>query len=211
MAAQMYRDLLSILLKSKNFLVSKEDDDIAFINAWLNKKSFQSNEKNGKKENVSGNADAVSACVKCEGAANKKLGIGSGKNGLFVILNTPYEIDNIEKESLKQESTEILKKIVKAINKEIEDCYITNLIKCDSNDITRPGVMFKNCEPLLRLEISKINPKIILVMGDDRPLVKAKNEFNSSAWFRIDHPMTLAQNPNLKKAAWDTLQKIMTL
>ena len=102
----------------------------------------------------------------------------------------------------------LLRKMMEAIEIELEKCYITNLIKCEVKDsLTRPGLMFKNCEPILKKEIYKFKPKTIIVMVDDTPIKKIINENIKINYYNMDHPVTLIKTPKLKRTAWEVLQK----
>jgi hypothetical protein len=45
-------------------------------------------------------------------------------------------------------------------------------------------------------------------MGDDIPIRKIIIENKNISWHKIDHPLTLIKNPDLKRSAWTELQKI---
>ena len=54
----------------------------------------------------------------------------------------------------------------------------------------------------------EFKPYIIIVMGDDIPIKKMINENKNINWYKIEHPLSLLKNPELKKSAWIVLQKI---
>lgn len=154
--------------------------------------------------------DLIQNCHKCDNIKEKKIGIGSGKNGIMIILSAPKMISEMEKKLFKQDSADLLKKIIKSINVDFESCYITNLIKCETDDaLSKPSVMFRNCSEITKRELSLFKPGIVLVMGDIIPLRKIINESADIVWFNVDHPFMLLKNPELKKLSWETLKLMM--
>ena len=194
-------------------ILYRNDEELSFLKNW----------NPGKTAAIIESADAlepkddslqiiVKHCVKCGNVENKKAGVGTCENGIMIILNTPANISRIEREKLKDNSKDLLVKMLGAINVDFKQCYITNLIKCEAeNSFKMPGLMLKNCEPILLREIKEYNPRIIIVMGDDIPIKKLLNEHKNISWHKIEHPVSLLKNPELKKPAWAILQKIQKI
>lgn len=204
----------SLLLKSMETgftqLLYRGEDELAFLTDWLNKKNETvETEKPAADTSIRG---VIGKCAKCSDIKNKKFGFGTGENGIMIILNMPLNISTVERDKLKDASKELLKKMMAAINIELGKCYITNLIKCDTeNSLNRPGLMLKNCEPILHREIQEINPRIVIVMGDDIAIKSLIKGNSGRSWHTIEHPITLIKNPKLKQSAWTILQKISNL
>ncbi|MFH0977024.1 MAG: uracil-DNA glycosylase family protein [Spirochaetota bacterium] len=210
----IYTDLVSYIASHAErgtFLPYRGEEELAFLTDWI---SAANNEKAEMPQapSVDSLSEMLRKCVKCGKVENKKAGFGTGENSTMILLNTPAGISITERDKLKDESKELLRKMMAAIHVDIAKCYITNLIKCDSdNSFNRPGVMLKNCEPILLREIAEYKPNIIIVLGDDMPVRKMINENKSISWHKIDHPLNLIKKPELKKSAWTTLQKIETI
>lgn len=149
----------------------------------------------------------ISECEKCGASREKKNGIGSGSNGVMVILHAPALIGRSEMQFYKKESTEILKRIITmGLGLEFKECYITNMIKCETDNLfIRPSQMAENCIGIIEKEISVLKPKLVIVMGDILPIRKIVNN-SLILWFTIDHPISMAKTPDLKRKAWNTLK-----
>jgi len=146
-------------------------------------------------------------CGKCGNVRDRKKPVGSGENGVVIILNLPSMVSGMERRKYREEATDLMKKMMAAIDIDIQKCYITSLIKCDPAEPTMsPGGMFKNCEPILEREIAHLAPRVVIVMGDMRPLKRIRDRHAAVSWFAVDHPIALINNPDLKRGAWNTLK-----
>lgn len=207
----VYRELslyINAMNAKRRLLLFKGEDESIFLKEWINgKKASDIGERAFVDETI---REMTKNCTKCKNVHDKKLGHGSGDNGIMIILNISKSISNVERRIQDSESTDLLKRMIKAIDIDIDNCYTTNLIKCESRDsLMRPSLMFKNCNHILRREIQEVNPKVVIVMGDDNPLKKMVNEYNTISWHQIEHPLTLLKKPELKKSAWETLKAVM--
>ena len=127
----------------------------------------------------------------------------------MVILNAPVMMNRIEITLYKSESGGLLRKMIKAIGFELEDCYTTNLIKCESDDaLTKPSDMIKNCTLILEKELAFYKPEIVIVMGEILPLQGIVKTSSGITWFNTEHPVALIKNPGLKRSAWETLKEV---
>jgi len=146
-------------------------------------------------------------CNKCPDIISKRSPFGSGSNMVMIILNIPRMINREEIIKLKSQSDELLKKMMTAINLELNECYVTSLVKCETNSVlNKPSDMVKNCLYILEKEIDMLKPNLAIVMGDILPLQKIVNSNKGIAWFNIEHPVSLIKNPELKRSAWTTLK-----
>ncbi len=154
--------------------------------------------------------DLIDRCQKCRDPIEKKHPFGSGRNRVMVILNAPRLLTKEEKTRYKDGSISLLKKIISAIELKYIDCYITNLIKCETDDpLLMPSQMADECRDILLKEIAFMKPEIVIVMGEILPIRKIINNFRNIAWYNIHHPITMLKNPDLKKPAWNTLKLVM--
>ena len=150
-----------------------------------------------------------SKCNKCPDIVSKKSPFGSGSNKVMIILNMPRLINREEITKLKAESDELLRKMISAIKLDLKECYITNIIKCETGSIlNKPSDMLKNCLHILESEIDFIKPNLVIVMGDILSLQKIVNSRKEITWFNIEHPISLIKNPELKRSAWATLKLV---
>ncbi len=206
----LYRELISHIHTmdlNNRLLIFRNSDELSFLNAWMDKQpDVLDRDKN--KNNFTFD-EQLQNCDKCRNVSNKKPGFGTGKNGILIVLNRPKIFSGSDKDQLKTSSINLLKKMINAIEVSLEECYTTNLIKCESSDtLNRPSIMYNNCENLFVRELKEKSPSIIIVMGNDLPLKKLKNENKDIAWYSIEHPVSLIKTPALKRNAWETLKKI---
>jgi uracil-DNA glycosylase len=202
---------LSGALSKGQIITHRSDDELSYLRQWLTT-GFR--EQSAPAEPMAHEVDQlkvreiIQKCVRCTGAGEKKLPFGSGSNGIMIVLNLPDKISTVDMRQYKAEANELMKKMMSAIGVSIEECYITSLIKCAGQTFARPSEMFQECIDLLRAEIAEVQPSMIIVMGAFAPLMRESRERASIRWFNTDHPVTLIKNPDLKRAAWSTLQLI---
>ncbi len=103
-----------------------------------------------------------------------------------------------------------------------EDVYIANIVKCRPPQNRAPSSdEMAMCLPFLREQIAIIDPQIIVCLGSvavqgllqtDEKISKLRGKFQY--WDHIKvmptfHPAFLLRNPNMKKAVWEDMQKVM--
>lgn len=175
------------------------------LTAWLVQSPLQQNTPVQETRDLS---DKIAECNLCGKGLGKKSGYGSGQSGVMVILNAPRLISPEEKRMLKTEAVDMMKRMLGAIELEAEQCYITNIIKCDPDVDARPSAMYKNCAAFLREEFNALQPHTVIVMGQIIPLKTLIDSAKGVKWFNIEHPVTILKNPELKKGAWNTLKEV---
>lgn len=151
----------------------------------------------------------LSECKACPEIIERKAPFGSGANKVMIILNAPKMANRIEMSIHRSESIELLKKMVTAIGLEMKECYVTNLIKCETGSaLIKPSDMVKNCTKVLEREIEIIKPELVLVMGDILALQGIVNSSKAITWFNTEHTISLIKNPELKRPTWETLKLV---
>ncbi|MGB4269256.1 MAG: uracil-DNA glycosylase family protein [Spirochaetota bacterium] len=150
---------------------------------------------------------AVAQCTKCKTTVKNAIHGGDASSGIMIILNPPSMLTSVEKKVYQSDVETMLDRMMKAIGIHVKACYITHMIKCESQQ-ELPGTMFSHCQNLLKKEIELVKPQIIIVMGEMRPLQKIVKNSSGIQWFNIEHPITLLKNPELKKTAWNTLKLV---
>lgn len=149
-------------------------------------------------------------CDLCPSATGRKKSAGNGANGVMILLNAPALLQRREMDLFRRESADLLKNMITATGLKLEECYLTNLIKCDSCDpVVRPSDMLANCLNVFRQELEKVKPGIVIVMGDIKGIQRIVNESEGIHWYTIHHPVTIVKNPELKRPAWNTLQLVI--
>ncbi len=202
------KNSLSSILKNKSWpgapVLYKTAEERVFLHGWINNNVTVSDEVSS--ETI---VSLIQKCDKCSKVKEKKKGFGTGANRIMVILNAPVMMNRIEITLYKNESGGLLRKMINAIGFELEDCYTTNLIKCESDDVlTKPSDMIKNCTSILEKELAFYNPEIVIVMGEILPLQNIIKKSSGITWFNTEHPVALIKNPGLKRPAWETLKEV---
>lgn len=185
-------------------LVYKGDDELNFIKNLLNNKTDHLDKPviHDTSKNL-----FPDECTLCPDITERKRPFGSGINHVMIILNSPRMANKLELSINRSESIDLLKKMVNAIGLEVKDCYVTNLIKCESaSALIKPSDMVKNCISVLQKEIEIVKPKLAMVMGDILPLQLVVNSSRGITWFNTEHPISLLKNNELKRPAWETLK-----
>ncbi len=193
-------DLYNDPFFGKNLLLWKGEEEYAAFKEWL-----------GRKEPVpvlsSSIEDAIRNCNRCPDIRDRKVGYGTGENGVMIVLNAPRYLTPSRRELYRNESVELLKKMVSAINLDIRHCYVTNLVKCETGEVAfKPSEMVANCQPILLRELEELSPGVVLVLGEIMPLQTIIHESTGIEWFNVEHPITLINNPEHKRQAWETLK-----
>lgn len=210
------KDRLLCILKngmvSSGLIVCRNNDERIYLKRYLSRDGRVSN---GEPE-LPVKPGKTAECSLCRGIVDRKKPFGSGINGVMVLLNAPALTSKMEIDFYRAESADLLKKMLGSIGLVFSECYITNLIKCDTADpLIKPSEMVKNCLPVLKSEIETVKPKIIIVMGEIVPLQPVVNTTRGISWFNTEHSISLLKNPDLKRPAWETLKlvksKIMEL
>lgn len=205
------RELLACLRGAKSkrgLLLYRGEEELAFLLEWA-----------GREPAAAGTAclerdpsipELIRECGRCGEVEEKKFGFGTGANRVMVLLHPPKMITRIEKKFYKTESVDLLKKMIGAMGLAFESCYVTSLIKCETSDsFSKPSLMYRNCEEILKKEIACMKPRVVLVMGDIIPLKKIISDHGEVSWFNVEHPITLIKNPELKRSVWNTLKLAM--
>ena len=158
----------------------------------------------------------VASCQLCElsqARTQSNFGVGNQTASLMIIADETNE-----------QSGKLLTSMLKAMGYERSDVYISNIIKCgtdENTDISESQVEL--CEPYLLRQISLVQPKLILALGNASAhrLLKTKSTMNrlrgqlhyvegiNAPVLVSYHPTYLLAAPNEKRKAWEDLQLAM--
>jgi uracil-DNA glycosylase family 4 len=199
--------LINILKEKRmmrNILLYRGDDELNFLINSI--KPISVSDKIVNIQDITADT-LISECNSCPEIIERKAPYGSGTNKVMIILNSPRMANRIEISIHRAESVDLLKKMVSAIGLAMKDCYVTNLIKCETGNVLfKPSDMVKNCIKVLQKEIEILKPEIAIVMGDILPLQGIINSSTGITWFNTEHTISLIKNPELKRPAWETLK-----
>lgn len=188
----------------RSLVFYRSDMEIEALRGWLSP-SGGTLETSSAPSTIDEVTAIIRGCVKCNDVREKKYGYGSGSNGVMIILNAPQMIKQPEKERLKKDSIDMMKRMMKAIGVDFAQCYTTNLYKCESGTM-KPSDLYTQCAVIIKQEVEILNPRTVIVMGEIIPLKKIMDAAQHIRWFSIPHPIVLLRNPDMKSAAWNTLQ-----
>ncbi len=173
----------------------------------------------------------IQSCTQCVLHETRKQTIaGRGKQSaelMFVVLSANKD-DEKNGIICSGEAGDLLSKMLSAININIDDVYLTSLLKCSVpvNHTISPDEI-QSCNIHLKQQIKLIQPKLIIVLGETamRCLLqkelsiddgRAMNEALSQQLVSVPlffsySPEELLQQPANKRKAWTDLQQLQKI
>jgi uracil-DNA glycosylase family 4 len=169
--------------------------------------------------------DHIGDCTRCrlhQGRTHLVFGVGNPKAQLMFVGEAPGADEDASGVPFVGRAGQLLTKMIEAMGLTRSDIYIANIIKCrpPGNRPPEPDEILE-CIPFLKQQIETINPKVIVGLGKfaaqtllqtEIPITKLRGEFHdygSAKLMPTYHPAYLLRNPNMKKAVWEDLQKVM--
>ena len=123
-----------------------------------------------KKEDMKNITTAVYKCKKCDlyKTRNKPVvGEGSIDSNIFFIGEAPGRNEDISGKPFVGKAGKIFDDLLKSIKMKRNDVYITNILKCRSQNNRNPiKAEIKACTKYLTDQINIIKPKIIVTLGN---------------------------------------------
>ncbi len=165
-------------------------------------------------------------CVRCKlHKARKTIVFGEGNpNAALVFVGEgPGSEEDRQGRPFVGEAGELLTKIIEnGMQVGRESVYICNVVKCRPPDNRNPEPdEIAACGPFLVKQLSSINPKVIVTLGNvpTQTLLKTKEGITRlrGRWQTYEgiplmptfHPAYLLRNPSDKKLVWEDIQKVM--
>ena len=167
-----------------------------------------------------------SSCQKCPLHETRKhfvYGDGNPHADIMIIGEGPGAKEDLSGKVFVGPAGELLTKMLKAINIDRTDIYITNIVKCRPPHNRDPFPAEKEaCIPYLLEQIDIIKPKALILLGkvaansllpnqDKTTLNSYRNKeyyFHDIRTFVTYHPSALLHNASYKLPAWHDLQYI---
>lgn len=160
-------------------------------------------------------------CVLCRGRTTVVIGSGPRESGLMVVGEAPGENEDRQGLPFVGRAGELLTKMLKAIEIDRDDVYITNVIKCrpPQNRAPFPDEI-SACVRYLDWQIRRVKPEVILAMGNYavKTLTGTKQgitkihgqvfEYLNIPVITTFHPAALLRNEEYKRPAWEDLKKL---
>ena len=189
-----------------------------FVDAQSNKSPMQNT------GNLERFRSSICQCQKCplgSTRTNFVFGIGNPHSDIVFVGEAPGEKEDLIGEPFVGRAGKLLDKILAAIDLTREDIYICNVLKCrpPNNRDPLPSEV-ELCEPYLKIQLSYINPKLIVALGrvsactilkTNESLKNLRNQifqYEGVDLLVTYHPAALLRNPHFKKPAWEDFQLI---
>ena len=189
---------------------------------YLNKTTSRHKTKGIKDlENDNGELDKflIRDCKICSSLpSNENIvhGYGNKKPEIFIIIESPSEIDILNKKLLSGPPGKLMDKILIAINRtRKKSTYITSLIKYKhKNNLNPLSTEVSSCKEHLEQQIQILKPKMILILGNVLPKFLLKEEkkidelrgmmhiFKNIPTYVTYHPTSLLKHEKLKLLVW---------
>ncbi len=166
----------------------------------------------------------IKECSRCQLHENRRIlvpGSGPAEARLLIIEDHPTAAEEASGLPFAGEAGELLDKMLKAINLDRSQIYLTSIVKCRPPKDQEPNPeAIRTCLNFLARQIAAVNPVIICTMG---PLAARILTGNNQSLFRFRgklhdfhgiplipsfHPGFLLKNPEMKKGSWADLQLI---
>jgi len=213
-------------------LIDTVEPDFVFNNKPINRFQLISNNENSVKQDkqkhlswLKDKIDSIEDCNLKNNSTNIVLGDGDINGPIMIIGEAPGEIENKSGHSFQGEIGSLLKKMLLAINIQIEKVYTTYSINYRPPEDRKPTAQeIKRYSLFLKEHISIINPKIIVLMGSTamEAITGLNNGISSERgkWKEIIlknktfpimitfSPSYLIRFPENKKYSWEDLKKI---
>ncbi len=164
-------------------------------------------------------------CKDCDlhlNRAHSVFGRGEFTSPIIFLGDFPSATDDKKGEIFFDAEGELLNKMIVAMKMKPAEMYFTNVFKCRSSQLPGPAdELTLACVNHLKNEFSFLQAKVIVAMGtwaskiaanSEAPLTTLRGQtfsFLGKDVFCTYHPRDLLQSPNLKKQAWDDLQRVM--
>ena len=174
-----------------------------------------------------------SECVECTSCnlseTRKNVVVGKGNESAQVVIigEGPGEQEDITGLPFVGRAGKMLDTALSSVDIDpLEDCYITNIVKCRPPNNRKPGaVESEACMPWLNEQINLLKPKIIILAGStavqsflgiDEPISKIRGQWiekDNIKYMPIFHPSYLLRNPSKNKGkpkwlTWQDLKKV---
>ena len=228
----MTKKTLNQNLKYTEQLINIVEPDFNFSNKPLNRFKIEEidngNNYQNKIEKLSKLKKKINSIENCNLKDNSKnliLGDGNIKSPIMIIGETPGEAEDNYGFSFQEEVGRLLKKMLLAIDLDINKIYKTYSINFRTPEDRKPTTKeIKRYSPFLKDHVSIIDPKIIILMGSTamESIINSNNKISveRGKWKEIilknkTYPLMITYSPSYllrypenKKYSWEDLKKI---
>ena len=168
----------------------------------------------------------ISRCEKCSLSKSRNRtvpGEGDYNAQVMVVGEAPGSNEDKTGRPFAGRAGNLLNELLSSVGIKRSQIYITNMLKCRPPSNRDPQqTEIDSCEPYLALQISLIQPSVIITLGrfsfsnffPGIPLSKARGivrEWNGIKILPVYHPAAALYNPGLKPKLLQDFQKITSL
>jgi uracil-DNA glycosylase family 4 len=169
--------------------------------------------------------EEVSGCTRCALCATRTqtvFGVGNNQADWLLVGEGPGQHEDEQGKPFVGKAGQLLTEMLRAMDIEREDVFITNIVKCRPPGNREPQANeIESCKSYLQQQQAFIQPKIILAIGriaaqtllnTDEPLAKLRGKvhyLNSTPVIVVYHPAYLLRSLSEKRKAWLDLQLAM--
>tara|TARA_B100001996_G_scaffold111065_1_gene84139 strand:- start:186 stop:893 length:708 start_codon:yes stop_codon:yes gene_type:complete len=212
----------------KNELLNSMDNEYIFESAPISRiknKIYNSEDKLKSLDKLKNKISSIEDCKLKENASNLVFSDGSIDSQIMIIGEGPGQKEDELSKPFVGDAGMLLNKMLKAININRKDIYITNVVnyRPPNNRKPEPNEILRYSN-FLREHIAIINPKILVLMGSTAmdSLLGSKNKIskergkwkeviiNNSTYLTMVtfHPAYLLRQADQKKYSWVDLKLI---
>ncbi len=167
-------------------------------------------------------------CQRCELSLHRKNpvpGEGSLQAELMFVGEAPGRDEDLQGRPFVGRAGQLLTKIIKAMNYQREEVYITNVIKCRPPHNRNPHqAEIERCKEYLFEQIELIKPRVIVCLGkvatdfflqSSLSMTALRGKFYDYGQIRLMptfHPSYLVRNEGnrqIKRMVWEDMKKVM--
>ncbi len=164
----------------------------------------------------------LSRCTRCELSekrTNTVFGAGGTSSGIVFLGEAPGKNEDLQGEPFVGRAGKLLDKILRAIDLERDEVFITNILKCRPPENRDPKEdEISACEPYLKRQLELLSPAVICTLGrvaaqnllrTKTPLGKMRGKihyYNGIKTIVTYHPAALLRNPHFKRPTWEDMK-----
>ena len=212
----------------KNELLNSIDNEYIYESAPISRiknKIYNSEDKSKSLDELKNKIGSIEDCKLKENASNLVFSDGSIDSQIMIVGEGPGQKEDELSKPFVGDAGMLLNKMLKAININRKDIYITNVVnyRPPNNRKPEPNEILRYSN-FLREHIAIINPKILILMGSTamESLLGSKNKIskergkwkeviiNNSTYLTMVtfHPAYLLRQADQKKYSWADLKVI---
>ena len=212
----------------KNELLNSIDNEYIYESAPISRiknKIYNSEDKLKSLDELKNKIGSIEDCKLKENASNLVFSDGSIDSQIMIVVEGPGQKEDELSKPFVWDAGMLLNKMLKAININRKDIYITNVVnyRPPNNRKPEPNEILRYSN-FLREHIAIINPKILVLMGSTAmdSLLGSKNKIskergkwkeviiNNSTYLTMVtfHPAYLLRQADQKKYSWADLKLI---